>query len=69
MKYSQFISYNVIGGILWVLVATLAGFFFGNIPFVKENFSLVVLGIVLVSVVPMISPLVKKIIENTVRKI
>ena len=69
MKYSQFISYNVIGGVLWVLVATLAGFFFGNIPFVKENFSLVVLGIVVVSVVPMISPLVKKIIEKTVRKI
>lgn len=69
MKYSQFISYNVVGGILWVLVATLAGFFFGNIPFVKENFSLVVLGIVLISVVPMISPLVKKIISKIVWKI
>lgn len=69
MKYSEFISYNFIGGITWVLVATLAGFFFGNIPFVKENFSLVVLGIVGVSVVPMISPIVKGIIAKVVRKI
>jgi len=60
MHYTQFLSYNVIGGLAWVLVATLAGFFFGNIPFVKENFSLVVLGIVFVSVVPMLVPLVKK---------
>lgn len=69
MKYSQFISYNFVGGIIWVLVATLAGYFFGNIPFVKENFSLVVLGIVFVSVVPMIFPIVKKIISKTVGKI
>ena len=64
MKYTQFVSYNFVGGIAWVLVATLAGFFFGNIPFVKENFSLVVLGIVFVSIVPMLSPLVKKIISK-----
>ncbi len=60
MKYSQFVSYNVIGGVAWVLIATLAGYFFGNIPFVKENFSLVVLGIVFVSIVPMLVPLIKK---------
>jgi membrane-associated protein len=64
MHYTQFLSYNVIGGLAWVLVATLAGFFFGNIPFVKENFSLVVLGIVFVSIVPMIVPLVKKWIKK-----
>jgi membrane-associated protein len=69
MKYSQFISYNIIGGLTWVLVATLAGYFFGNIPIVKENFSLVVIGIVLVSVIPMVSPLVKKVIGKAVRKI
>jgi membrane-associated protein len=60
MQYSQFLSYNIIGGAVWVVVATLAGLFFGNIPFVKENFSLVVLGIVVVSVVPMLVPVVKK---------
>jgi len=59
MHYGQFISYNMIGGVAWVLVATLAGFFFGNIPFVRENFSLVVLGIVIVSVVPMIIEVIK----------
>ena len=64
MHYTQFLSYNIIGGLAWVLVATLAGFFFGNIPFVKENFSLVVLGIVLVSIVPMLVPLVKKLIKK-----
>lgn len=60
MKYSEFISYNIIGGLAWVVVATMAGYFFGNIPFVKENFSLVVLGIVAVSIVPMLVPVVKK---------
>jgi membrane-associated protein len=60
MQYSQFLSYNIIGGAVWVVVATLAGLFFGNIPFVKENFSLVVLGIVVVSVVPMLVPVFKK---------
>lgn len=64
MKYSQFISYNLIGGVAWVLVATLAGYFFGNIPFVKENFSLVVLGIVGISIVPMLVPLIKKVIKH-----
>jgi len=64
MHYGQFISYNMIGGILWVLLATLAGFFFGNIPFVKENFSLVVLGIVLVSVVPMLLQVIKKVLKH-----
>lgn len=60
MHYGQFFSYNVIGGITWVVVATIAGYFFGNIPFVQENFSLVVIGIVVVSVVPMIVPILKK---------
>lgn len=60
MHYTQFLSYNIIGGTVWVVVATLAGLFFGNIPFVKENFSLVVLGIVVVSIVPMLVPVVKK---------
>ena len=64
MKYTQFFSYNVIGGISWVFVATLAGYFFGNISFVKENFSLVVLGIVGVSVIPMLIPVAKKWIKH-----
>lgn len=52
MDYTQFLMFNVIGAAIWVLVATLAGFFFGNIPFVRENFSLVIIGVVLISVLP-----------------
>jgi membrane-associated protein len=52
MSYSYFFSYNVFGGIVWVLLFTLLGFFFGNIPFVKQNFELVIIAIILISVVP-----------------
>lgn len=54
MHYGKFISFNIIGGIAWVLLVTLAGFFFGNIPVVKDNFSAVVIAIVLISIAPMI---------------
>ena len=52
MHYPQFLFFNVVGGIAWVLICTLAGYFFGNFPVVKENFELVVVGIVVVSVLP-----------------
>ena len=52
MHYPQFLWFNVVGGIAWVLICTLAGYFFGAMPVVKENFELVVVGIVLVSVLP-----------------
>lgn len=52
MTYGRFAFYNVFGAILWVGVCTIAGFAFGNIPIVKDNFSLVALGIVFVSVLP-----------------
>lgn len=53
MNYPQFLFYNVVGGLAWVLICTLAGYFFGNFPVVKENFELVVVGIVVVSVLPL----------------
>jgi membrane-associated protein len=53
MNYARFFTYNVIGAALWVLICCLAGYFFGNMPFVKKNFGLVVLGIIFVSVLPM----------------
>jgi membrane-associated protein len=59
MHYGYFISYNVIGGTVWVLLFTLAGYFFGNIEAVKHNFSLVIMAIIAVSVVPMIFQAVK----------
>ena len=53
MHYPHFALYNVIGGLAWVLICTLAGYFFGNFEPVKRNFELVVVGIVLVSVLPL----------------
>ena len=53
MSYPRFMLYNVSGGIAWVFSCTLAGYAFGNIPIVRDNFSLVVLGIVFVSILPM----------------
>jgi membrane-associated protein len=52
MEYKKFFSYNVIGGFLWVTIALFAGYFFGNILFVKKNFSLVIIAIILISVIP-----------------
>lgn len=54
MHYGNFISFNVIGGIAWVILFTLTGFFFGNIPAVKHNFSVVIMAIILISVLPMV---------------
>jgi membrane-associated protein len=53
MSYGYFITYNFIGGITWVALFTLAGYFFGNIPFVRHNFEYVIIVIILISVLPM----------------
>jgi membrane-associated protein len=52
MSYWRFISYNVIGGIGWVALFVFGGYFFGNIPFVRRNFSLVIIAIIIISVLP-----------------
>lgn len=52
MHYTRFLSFNAIGGLLWVSIMLFAGYFFGNIPFVKTNFHYVVVVIILISVVP-----------------
>jgi len=52
MTYPKFFSYNVIGAILWVGIIAYAGYFFGELEIVKNNFSLVILGIIIVSVLP-----------------
>lgn len=59
MSYGYFFSYNVFGGIVWVLVFTLMGFFFGNLDFVKRNFELVIIAIILISVLPAVWEAVK----------
>jgi membrane-associated protein len=52
MPYSRFTIYNIVGGGAWVLVGVFSGFFFGNLPFVRKNFSLVILVIVFISLIP-----------------
>jgi membrane-associated protein len=52
MTYWRFITYNVVGGIAWVALFTFAGYYFGNIPFVKRNFEFVILAIIFISVLP-----------------
>jgi membrane-associated protein len=60
MSYRRFAVYNVIGGVLWVGSITYAGYAFGNIPFVKKNFSLVALGIIVVSLLPAVFEIVRE---------
>jgi len=52
MAYGRFLTFNVAGGILWVVSLTVAGYFFGNLPVVKNNLSLVVIGIIIASIMP-----------------
>jgi membrane-associated protein len=52
MTYSRFIIYNITGGMLWVALFVYAGYFFGNIPFIKNNFSFVIIAIIVISVLP-----------------
>jgi membrane-associated protein len=64
MEYKKFITYNITGGLVWVFAFTLAGYFFGNIQWIKENFSVVVLVIIALSVVPIIFEFVKHKLEK-----
>jgi len=59
MPYGRFTVYNIIGGTAWVLVGLLSGFYFGNLPFVRHNFSLVILAIVVISLAPAVLEYIK----------
>jgi membrane-associated protein len=52
MTYGRFITYNITGGVAWVLILVLVGYFFGNIPFIKHNFSLAIAAIIFLSILP-----------------
>lgn len=54
MSYPRFLSYNIFGGILWVALFIFGGYFFGNIPFVQARFEWVIVGIIVVSVLPIV---------------
>ena len=59
MHYSYFLLYNIVGAVLWVFSCTLLGYFFGNIPIIKDNFSVVLILIIFISVVPAVIGAIK----------
>lgn len=60
MTYRRFLMYNIVGGIAWILICVFAGYFFGNLTFVKKNFSLVILMIIIISVLPAVVEFVRE---------
>jgi membrane-associated protein len=54
MHYGRFLTYNVCGGLAWIVIFVLAGYFFGNLTFVRKRFTLVILAIIVLSVMPMV---------------
>ncbi len=59
MTYSHFITYNIVGGLVWIFSLSFLGFFFGELPIVKKNFSLVIFAIIFISILPIVWELVK----------
>jgi len=68
MSYGYFFSYNVFGGLVWVAIFTFAGYFFGSIPVVRENFELVIVAILVISVLPIGYEWIKARQERNVQK-
>jgi membrane-associated protein len=60
MEYARFLAFNVTGAVLWVGLLTYAGYFFGNLPLVKNNLSLVIIGIILLSISPGIVEVIRQ---------
>jgi membrane-associated protein len=54
MSYGYFITYNLVGGVVWVALFSFTGYFFGNIPFIRNNFEYVIIAIIFVSILPMV---------------
>ncbi len=59
MTYGRFLTFNVIGGVLWIALFIIGGYYFGNIPVVKKNFTLVILAIIFLSILPAIIELIR----------
>lgn len=62
MHYIRFVTFSILGNILWVTLFSMAGYFFGNIPIVKNNFTIAILTIIFVSLLPMIVGIIKNIL-------
>jgi len=64
MRYMRFFSFSIAGNILWVSLFSLGGYFFGNLPFVKNNFTVAILAIIFLSLLPMIIALLRQMAEK-----
>ena len=64
MKYRRFLPYDILGGIIWITSITVAGYLLGNITWVKENIDLIAIGIVMVSVLPMVYQILKSWLDS-----
>ncbi|MEN6332710.1 MAG: DedA family protein [Phycisphaerales bacterium] len=60
MSYLRFAAYNVVGGLLWVTLFVFGGYFFGNIPAVRKNFTLVIMAIIVISILPAVIEVVRE---------
>ena len=69
MHYRKFLFYNVIGGLAWVFIFVSAGYFFGNVPFIKENFEYVIIAIILISLVPSVVVFIREKLKNRKSKV
>lgn len=69
MSYGHFISYNIVGGIVWPAIMLFGGYFFGQIEFVQKNFSLVAVGIIIVSFIPIFVEWIKASRESKKQKL
>lgn len=68
MNYRTFLTYNIIGGILWVTTLTFAGYFFGGLPLIKDNFEYAVFGVIIVSLLPVLYEYIKHKINRRASK-
>lgn len=68
MHFGRFTIFNAIGGILWVSIFSLLGYFFGGVPFVQENFELVIIAILVISLIPTVSGIVKARLNSSKKK-
>lgn len=68
MSYRRFIIYNIVGGLAWVSLFLAGGYYFGNLPAVKENFALIILAIILISFVPVIIELLRRRLKSSRNK-
>jgi len=60
MSYMKFLSYNVVGGILWITLFIFGGFFFGNIPIIKRNFTFTIFAIIIISILPAVIEVIRE---------